>query len=255
MLPVTGPSSETAEKLFVEHIPSIDRILGVIARRNALDDADAAEFEGWAKARLIADDYGIIRKFGGRSSLPTFLSVVLSNLYRDYRNSVWGRWRPSAAAQRLGPIGVRLEELLSRDNCPLQVAIGVLRSREPSLSHRDLVRMAAQLPNRPRDEDVPLVEASDAVSSSRTEQILSAEERELIGAVIARVMAKLPVEDAVVMKMRFWNDMSVADIARCLQLEQKPIYPRIESIKRRLKEALLAEGVTEERVRDLLSES
>ena len=73
------------ESLYNEHLPHIDRLLAVLARRHGLSPNAAAKFAAWAKARLIADDYALLAKFRGQSSVTTYLAVVLANLYRDYR--------------------------------------------------------------------------------------------------------------------------------------------------------------------------
>jgi RNA polymerase sigma factor (sigma-70 family) len=247
-------SRADGERLFLQYLPAIDRIISIIARRNALSATDADEFAAWARGRLTDADYGIMRKFGGRSSLPTYLSVVLGNLFRDYRNSLWGRWRPSAAAARMGPIGVRLEELLVRDGCPLREAIGILRSAGAAASDIELARMAARLPNRPADREIELEAAGDALPEASPLTTLSADERQRVEAALLDAMQELSEDDQIITKMRFWDAQSVADIARLLQLDQKPLYRRIETIQRRLKEGMTRRGVTEQDARELLAE-
>jgi len=44
----------------------------------------------------------LLAKFEGRSSLRTFLTVVIQRLFLDHRISAWGKWRPSAEARRGG---------------------------------------------------------------------------------------------------------------------------------------------------------
>ena len=59
--------------------------------------------------------YDIIDRFEGRSSLRTYLTVVISRMLLDWRNSKYGKWRPSKAALSLGEHAVDLERLMSRD--------------------------------------------------------------------------------------------------------------------------------------------
>jgi hypothetical protein len=47
--------------------------------------------------------------------------------------------------------------------------------------------------------------------------------------------------------------MSVADIARALQLKQKPLYRRIEAIQVRMRSALEARGIDRATASDFLS--
>ncbi len=250
----TPATVDNPERLFLELLPAIDRILEIIARKNALPPADADEFSAWARTRLTDKDYAILRKFAGRSTIQTYLSVVLSNLFRDYRNSVWGRWRPSAAALRLGPLGVRLEELISRDGCSLREAIGAMRNADVTLADREIAQMAARLPMRRADQLVSIDGLSNTLPANPDSAHLSDEEREQVGQALLAAIDTLPQEDQVLTRMRFWDNLSIADIARVLRLDQKPLYRRIESIQGRLKSFLALRGVTEDRARDILSE-
>ena len=208
------------ERTFLDNLATIDRVIGVIVRRHSLSAAEAEEFASWARARLIDGNYAALRKFGGRSSLATYLSVVLGNLFLDYRNSIWGRWRPSAAALRLGPIGIRLEELLYREGHSLREAIGVLQSAGVTLSDAELSRLAARIPPREKASEVPLEKAdSPGVIDLRPNPGPAAEDSE-VAAAIRAALEQLPSEEQVIVRMRFWDDLTVADIARTLRIER-----------------------------------
>lgn len=242
------------ERLFLEHLGDVDLILRTIARRNALSPDDADDFTGWARLRLIEDDYRILRKYEGRSSMRTYLTVVLTREYASYRNSLWGRWRPSAAAQRMGPVGIRLELLLSRDGCPLREALAILRSAGVEATEAELRRMAAQLPRRTDDREVPLDDVEHGLTDAREESPLDREERERVFEALRSAIEAMQSDDRVLTRMFYWNKLSVADIARLLEVEQKPLYPRLKAIYRRLLQALLRAGVTAEDARDVLRE-
>ena len=62
----------------------------------------------------------------------------------------------------------------------------------------------------------------------------------------------LNAEEQLIIRLRFQDGFTVARIAQLLRDEQKPLYRRIEQILLRLREALIAAGVTREDVRDLL---
>ena len=55
-------------------------------------------------------------------------------------------------------------------------------------------------------------------------------------------MAQLDPEDRLIIQLHFLEGMSIADVARGLGLEQKPIYPRIRRLLERLCAALQKEG-------------
>jgi RNA polymerase sigma factor (sigma-70 family) len=210
----------SAEALFLEHLPALERILGIVCARQGLSGADAEDFASTARMRLIEDDYAVLRKFGGRSSVTTFLSVVVSNLARDYRVRRHGRWRPSAAARRLGPVAERLERLVYRDRMSLDEAFGVVRSEGATATDRELAelfdRIPARLPLRP--EQAGAEPLAFVPSAERADAALEAEEarreHDRIRDALAGALDALPPEDRLILRMRFWDDMSVADIAR-----------------------------------------
>src|SRR5215208_5464467 len=81
------PAADTfveGEALFLASLPVIDDITGQVRRR-----------------------------FERRSSLPTYVTVVIQRLFLDYRNRLWGKWRPSSDAKRLGPTAMLLERLVA----------------------------------------------------------------------------------------------------------------------------------------------
>src|SRR5215471_7103180 len=65
-----------------------------------------------------------------RSMLSTYLTTVVQRALLDYVNSQWGKWRPSARANREGPLAVKLEKLLVCDRLSLGEACQVLRTEE-----------------------------------------------------------------------------------------------------------------------------
>src|SRR3712207_199407 len=101
-----------AESLFLSNLPYIDRVLAALARRYGLGGDEVDDFASWARTRLVENDYAVVAKFRGESSATTYLTVVLSMLGREYLVQERGRWRPSAAARRAGPLAARLETLV-----------------------------------------------------------------------------------------------------------------------------------------------
>jgi RNA polymerase sigma factor (sigma-70 family) len=240
------------ERTFLDSLPVIERIIAILARRHSLSRSDAEEFGAWARARLVDGEYAIFRKFAGRSSLATYLSVVLTNSFHDYRNSVWGRWRPSAAATRLGPTAIRLEELLYRDGHTLREAAGVLQSAGSDLSETDIARLAAKIPQRQAPTEVGLEKVDEAAFGFET-AAAGSEETAAVIAALREVVEQLPPDERVITRMRFWDDISVADIARALRIEQKPLYRKLDSIQTRLRAWLESRGIDRERAMELLA--
>lgn len=245
------------EQLFVQHLTVVDRAVAGIARRHGLTRDAADEFGAWARLRIIEDDYAILAKFRGESSLATYLTVVIAMLYREYRVQEWGRWRPSAAAKRAGNVAVRLETLLNRDGLPLAQAAEILRSAgATTLTDRELAELAAtfplRAPLRPVEYteaplDAPATESADAAVEAEEQAAESNQAREALDS----ALSSLPTEDRLIVRMHFIDGMSVADIARGLALPQKPLYRRMDRALSALRATLERSGMSRDRVRSL----
>ena len=246
------PQSPDPERTFLENLPVIERILAVIVRRHSLTKQDSDDFGSWARSRIIENDYSVLRKFAGRSTLSTYLTVVLTNSFRDYRNGLWGRWRPSAEATRLGPTGIRLEELLYRDDCSLREAIAILQSAGCEAGESELRRMASRIPPRSTHTEIPIEKADDSSLAEEAPTTIS-EETLAVTSALREAVEQLPADERVIARMRFWDDLSVADIARALRIEQKPLYRKLESIQNRLRVWLEARGINRERAAEVLA--
>jgi RNA polymerase sigma factor (sigma-70 family) len=254
------PERQQAEALFLKNLDWIKRSAAVLCRRYGLVGEEAEEACSWTIERLIDKDYAPLRKFRGDSSIHTYLVVVVGALFRDYRASHWGRWRPSAAALREGPLAVRLETLVYRDNCTLEQAARTLRASGEAATDRQLAELLGRLPVRgplrPYEAgDAPLEAIShddSADSGVDTDEAEAA--RGTVFTALNRVLLGLTEEDRLIVKLHYWKGLSVADVARALTLPQKPLYRRIEGILKQLRRGLLAEGVHPEQVREFLGE-
>jgi RNA polymerase sigma factor (sigma-70 family) len=248
------------EATFVQNLALIDRIAAAVARRQGLSGDEAADLASWIKLKLVENDYAAFRKFRGESSLGTYLTVVIALLARDYRVQRWGRWRPSAAARRKGSVAIRLETLVHRQGYHLRQAAELLRtSGETQLTDRELADMLAQLPAREplRPVEVGAEPLASVASIGGADLALETESRERdqdrARATLARVMSELPTDDRLILRMHFWEGLSVADIARGLRLEQKPLYRRLDRLLGMLRERLTKEGVTRESIGELIN--
>ena len=250
-------SRNELEKLFLDHLQVVEKILGALARRNGISADMTEEFAAWAKSRIIENDYVILAKFRGESSVSTYLTVVCAMLFREYRVQEWGRWRPSAAARRGGELLVRLELLTQRDRLPLSQAGELLRtSGQTELTDRELSNLLAKVPrrfplrpvesrslpvehpgNEQADDLVGLEEANIELASAQT--------------ALQRALDALPDDERLIVRLRYMEDLSVADIARGLSLPQKPLYRKLERAIRALRTSLERAGVSREHVREL----
>jgi RNA polymerase sigma factor (sigma-70 family) len=255
------PSRETLEATFVEHLPAIERVVSISCRRHGIAPSDVAEVQSWVRLKFVESDYAPIAKFRGESSLATYLAVVTASYVRDWRIQHRGKWRPSVAARSKGDLAVRLERLIHRDGRPLQEAGEHLRtSGETNLSDRALAELLATLPSRPplrpidEGEGALAIAASTATADNYIDAADDAAARATVGSVLSSALEQLPPEDRLVVRLRFWEGATVADISRTLGVLQKPLYRQLERALKLIKSRLEASGVSARDAQQLLDE-
>jgi hypothetical protein len=89
------PSSE--ESAFLEHLPLIESVIAFVVRRHRLSVQDGEDFASVVKLKLIANDYAVFRTFQNRSSMRTYLTVVVQREFVDFQRARWGKWTPGRA--------------------------------------------------------------------------------------------------------------------------------------------------------------
>lgn len=236
------------EQLFEQNLELIEQICARQCRRKCCFDADAEDFASLVKLKLIENDYARLRKFLGRSTIKTFLTTVVANQFRDYRNHKWGKWQLSAAARKLGETARQLETLRYRDGYPLREAIGILKTNyRVEESAAELEALAARFPEKTArrfESDDQLAEI--AAEDRAEEAVLDHERSELkkkVESALARARAKLEAEDRLILKLRFEDGFTAASISRQLGIPQRRLYSRIEKSLKKLREFLEGEGM------------
>jgi RNA polymerase sigma factor (sigma-70 family) len=249
---------EAAQQLFLSHLGTVERIAAFICRRNHMTDDETAELIAEVKLRLIENDYAILRKFEGRSTLPTYLTTVIQRIFNQQRIEMWGKWRPSAEAKRLGDKAVTLERMLTRDGYSYTEATQLLVGRTGSTyTNLELEAIYVRLPiRRPRPVLVRDGLTADAATDTSADDRLLARDRartaETATHAIDAVMAQFDSEDQCILRMRFWEACKVPEIARRLQLDQKKLYKRIDKLLLTLRSAVEKAGVKRDAVEELL---
>jgi RNA polymerase sigma factor (sigma-70 family) len=251
----------TPEEQFLEHLPAIDRIAGLLARRRGLTGADQEDFVAHVRARFVESGYLPFARYRGESSMATYLSVVIASWVQDYVIARDGRWRPSAAASRAGPVAVLLERLMHKSGCTRQEAVTrVLAGGDQPYSESELQRLAASLPTRtPLRPTMVADTAAESVAAASVDADgpLTAEEHEVALGHAQRIlddaMRSLAAEDRLMVGMRFLDGHSVADIARAMRVDQKPLYRRLERTLASLRRTLESAGLNRDGVQDLIS--
>jgi RNA polymerase sigma factor for flagellar operon FliA len=252
------PTDSDSEALLNSCLPTIEGMIDFVCRRNHLPRSDAEDFGSHVRLKLIDDDCGVLRRFHGRSSLKTYLSVVIQRLYIDYRRQAWGKWRPSSEAKRLGPSAVLLDQMIGRDGLTVDEAFEALTTNHRIATTRsDVEHLAARLPKRQRRRFETDDKLAEMAGNTRPLDLVvldhEAGERlpELLEG-IRRAMRSLAVEDRLVLTLRFEDGRSVADIASTLHLDQKGLYRRIGRLIKGLRDRLEAEGVNKDMVQQIL---
>ncbi len=256
------PDRPHFESLFLEHLPWIERVARIACSKHSMWRDEAEDFGSWIKLKLMEDDYAALRRFRGEADVRTYLAVVVTRQFHEYRRARGGRWRASAAAERLGQLAKDLEALVYRDRYTLDQACEKLRTEgRTALSNAELRRLLAQLPGHPRQRPVEV--SADAVlegvqgTSAADKELAQTEAETLRGRVMAalhRVRLRLDPENQEIVRMHFAEGRTLADVARALGLPQKPLYRRVEKLRRWLRAELEAEGVEAEDVSGILPE-
>ena len=253
----------TAEHTFLENLGTIDKIASFVARRNHLNTDESGEFVQEVRVRLLDDDYAIIRKFEGRSEFSTYLTTVIKRLFQAWRTELWGKWRPSAEAKRLGDKAIALERLRTRDGYTFDEAVNELTTPAGSpYTVRELWAIYIRLPPRnPRptivsDETTP--EAMIAVEADADERIeLPDRERTArkIAEVLDRFIDTMDPEDRLILQLKFWQALKAPEIAQRLQRlykDPKKIYKRLEKLLPAMRRALEEAGITKSDIDEIL---
>ncbi|HEY2153749.1 MAG TPA: sigma-70 family RNA polymerase sigma factor [Vicinamibacterales bacterium] len=247
------------EKLFLANLPVINAVIGQVCHRQRLTAAEADDFASEVHLHFIERNYEPLRRFEGRSTLRTYLIVVIQRLCLDYRNRTWGRWRPSIEAKRQGSIAILVERLIVRDGRSFEEVVETLRTNHGLEMGAALQALCVKLAKRaPARQFVPEVEADDIPSPmpQPEDNVLRGEQEFLakrVQAALDRVRQTLPPEDGLILKMRFEDAVPVADIARALHLNQKRLYRSIEILLAMLRTRLEAEGISREEVSTLFA--
>lgn len=260
LVPRTLPKGEPRdlECEFRTNLPLILDIVNFIAKKNCLSTDEASDFRSEVHLKLIENDYEVLAKFEGRSSIKTYFHVVLSRLFLDYRFKLWGKWRPSEAAKRLGTVAILLERYTHADGYTFQQAAQFLRqNHQIKAEEKELYALYESLPHRQKrmmvSDDILASKADD--ESLQEEHLIQREEQlklEQAISVMNVCLGKLGVEDRTIIKMHFHQKLPLSKVAKALGLNQKKLYRRMAKILNQLAQLLKEHGIDEAQIKSLL---
>jgi RNA polymerase sigma factor (sigma-70 family) len=245
---VTDPNrtdTTVLRDMLTVHMPLVNLVIRRACFRSRFLHGDADDFAAHVRLKLVENDYCILRKYQGRSSLETYLETVVRRLLLDYRIALWGRWRPSAAAVRSGEIAMLLDRLLTRDLLTFDQAYEVLRTNyRLNVSREELYEISVCLPARTRPRlvlhEAPEVEASYGQPDSDLDRAEATERAAALKTALKEALRRLPPDDRHLLEMRFRDGRQVCDIARELGVDARPLYRKLERILAALRRPLAA---------------
>ena len=179
--------------------------------------------------------------------------MVIHNEYRDHRNHVLGKWRPSAEACRLGPLAKKLDTMLYRDGMTLDEACAAAAPED----REEMRRLAERLPahSKRRMEDVEQLEQWPDSDQSPEELAIARERAIAYEKLVPRArrsgrhaLQRGPRAGAAAHGTR---SQARHPCAR-LGVEARQFYRRWEQIMRKLRRLLEANGYDAQRVAQAL---
>ena len=245
------------KEIFERELGRIQRVIAFVAARHRLDPMEREDFGSYATFKFIEDDYRRIRQFRGDSRLETYLNVVVQRLFLDFRAEQWGKWRPSARARALGKPAVLVERLLYRDGLFRNEILQTLGQHGVHLEPDVFERLVQEIPYRPRRHRVggeSLAVASEAVEGGELSEGERSMTAQRVEAVLRSALCELTAEDRVILKLRFLDGCTIKEVAAALGVPERPLYPRLQCLFRRLREALEKQGVHRDDAQTIWSE-
>ncbi|MFN7915365.1 MAG: sigma-70 family RNA polymerase sigma factor [Vicinamibacterales bacterium] len=220
-------------------------VIASVARHSGLPGDEAQDFSQHVHLRLLEKNYAPLAMFAGQSSFRTYLTVVVNRLLLDWRNARYGKWRPSAAAERLGPVAVDLDRLITRDGHDVDQAVNIMTGWPGAPAPDALRAIAEQLPSRVKVravavDDLEPLHVGAFADPVEAEQDAAAKQQ-LVRA-LKRACRSLSEADRYLLFLRFSRQMAVPAIAEVLGEPAKPLYRRLDRIFATLRRQMSGQG-------------
>ena len=226
----------------------VDRLAVSECRRRGSKPDEADDFRSFVRLRLAERGDAIFAAHDGRSSLETYLVVVVARAFQDWRRTLWGYWRPCAEAMRLGTVAVELDRRMHQKGESFETACAEILSRFPKVTREQLEEIRRHLPERIRPSMVASDVLAEAPATTQpSDDTLNARERAEIGKRLTPLMRtalqSLSETDRLVLALVFCAGQSVRTAARSVGLEHKKVGRRLERAFAHLRSAMQAGGV------------
>jgi RNA polymerase sigma factor (sigma-70 family) len=242
-----SPPVNPGEALFRSNLEVVEWAIQFVCQKHGLSVEEAEDFSSHVRLKLMDDDYAALRKFRGESKLSTFLVATISYRFLDYRNALWGKWRPSAKAVRLGVDARLIEQLTHRDEYSDDEAFEILRTNH----HRNITRpefeaILGQLPSRDkrRFENDEVLE-SLVSGDSPDQNILNEEKRiawEQLLQATKEALLELTPEERLLLKLFDEDGLHMNEVAKVIGGDATVLFRRRAQIRARVRKRLTERG-------------
>ena len=248
------------QRLFTDNLETIQKLVRHSGRRHHFSHVELQDFAGYVHVELLKDDCATLRKFQNRSSWWTFLASVIEKLALDFLIQKWGRWRPSAMAEKLGPVALLLERLVHRDGHTIEEAIEMVRTNHAvGQSDAELRALWDQLPPRSRvlevGEEFAVEMSSTETSEVHIEESARAQEIARLERVLHAAFEALAAQDRVMIALRYDHGLSAAEIAKVMNISVPTIHRRLDRSLKELRATLSRGGFDPREISALIGHS
>lgn len=243
-------SGNHADGAWREFLARYSPLLMQVVRRFEIGEMQATDCFVHVCGALSDDGFRRLRAFrsDGAARFDTWLKTVASNLCVDWRRKLRGRIRPLCAVNRLPELEQRAYQCLYMQGMDRTESLHILQARFPDLTEQRLseinARLFSELTQRQRwqagvrkasmvsldaaaspDDESPepyLVEPGPGPDG----QAEADEERRLVEA----AMQQLPSQQRLLIRMRFEQNLTLAEIARLTgQSDTNRVYRQLEA--------------------------
>lgn len=251
--------SQSPRDGWVEFLNAYSPVLYQIARACTANEEDAADCYLHICEQLAKQNFRRLLKFDpeGRASFTTWLRVVGRNIGLDWRRKRWGRKRPFKMLQDLSPLELEVYHLRFLHRSSPEETLARLGPRFPAVSLAHLATIEENLQRSlssrqnwilnsrafeasspialaSEDEDMSAIDVADP-RANQEEHIL--QEHQLLK--LRKVTRALPKQEALLLQLRFEQELSLEEIAKLCGLgDAQHVHRRLAGILKKLRSAM-----------------
>jgi RNA polymerase sigma factor (sigma-70 family) len=266
------------KKIISDNIKFIERQCFVIIRKGLINKSDMGNLSDLEVENrsvelfnsvidvLRKDDFKILKSFGGRSKITTYLSTIISRLFVDTVRKKYGRKREKERAKEFGDFGldiynkiiveglnidefVKQNEYVKSGNIDID-GVQNIANRIRGVKRYDK-RDIENFPGTPVKKGIETEEKDIIVADKDNlpEMIMMDKETlQKFKNYAEIILKKLSEEEKFLLKLKFYNENEekgkiTRDIASLLNIEKRKVYKLTDKILKKCKKILESEGM------------